>query len=94
MALNAPRWREASFLQGLGGAFGTDLPPQPLSEPHWVARSERLAQDLGLADWLDSEDALARLSGAGVDPATRAHASVYSGTSSASGPASSVTGGR
>ena len=62
--LNAPRWRKANFLQGLGEAFGTDLPPQPVHEPHWVARSERLAQELGLADWLGSEQALALLSGA------------------------------
>jgi len=23
-----PAWRDTSFLQGLGDAFGTDLPPQ------------------------------------------------------------------
>jgi uncharacterized protein YdiU (UPF0061 family) len=79
MALGGPRWRPASFLQGLGDAFGTDLPPQALSAPHWVARSESLARELGLADWLASDAALALLSGAGGDPAARPHASVYSG---------------
>ena len=74
-----PVWREAAFLQGLGPAFGTDLPPQPLAAPHWVARSDALARALGLADWLASADALATLSGAGVAPGTTPHASVYSG---------------
>ena len=74
-----PAWRDASFLQGLGAAFGTDLPPQPLSSPHWVARSDGLARALGLADWLATDDALATLSGARVEPGTKPHASVYSG---------------
>ena len=72
-----PAWRDASFLQGLGAAFGTDLPPQPLSSPHWVARSDGLARALGLADWLATDDALATLSGARAQPGTKPHASVY-----------------
>jgi len=79
VALSAPRWRERSFLQGLGAAFGTDLPPQPVGGPHWVARSEGLARSLGLADWLDSDNALALLSGSLVAHGPRPHASVYSG---------------
>ena len=75
----APAWREASFLQGLGGAFGTDLPPQPVAAPHWVARSEALARSLGLADWLGSDEALAVLSGGRMAQGTQPHASVYSG---------------
>ena len=78
-AVVAPAWREASFLQSLGGAFGTDLPPQPVAAPHWVVRSEALARSLGLADWLGSDEALAVLSGARVAHGTQPHASVYSG---------------
>jgi uncharacterized protein YdiU (UPF0061 family) len=75
----APRWRESSFLQGLGAAFGTELPPQPVTPAHWVARSEALARSLGLADWLQTDEALAVLSGAALAGGTRPHASVYSG---------------
>ena len=74
----APRWRPASFLQGLGLNYGTDLSAQPVAAPHWVARSDGLAQALGWSDWLDTDAALALLSGqpaAGLRP----HASVYSG---------------
>jgi serine/tyrosine/threonine adenylyltransferase len=75
----APAWRNAPFLQGLGQAYGSDLPPQPLGAPHWVARSDTLARTLGLADWLASDDALDVLSGTRVVAGTRPHASVYSG---------------
>ena len=47
----APAWREANFLQSLGPAFGTDLPPLPVADPQWVARSERLADQLPGGDW-------------------------------------------
>ncbi len=67
------------FLQRLGPAYGSELPPQPLGAPHWVARSDTLAFTLGLADWLASDDALDVLSGARVTAGTRPHASVYSG---------------
>ena len=75
----APVWRDGCFLHGLGPAFGTDLPPQPLAAPHWVARSGTLAGSLGLADWLAGDDALAVLSGSRVAAGTQPHASVYSG---------------
>jgi uncharacterized protein YdiU (UPF0061 family) len=75
----APAWQEANFLQALGASFGTDLPPRPVSEPHWVARSERLARELGLAEWLQGPQALAVLSGNQVATGTRPFASVYSG---------------
>ena len=75
----APAWRDSHFLHGLGDAFGTALPPRPLAEPHWVARSERLADELGLRDWLASADALAALAGSGVAASTQPFASVYSG---------------
>ena len=77
--LLAPAWREASFLQGLGAAFGTELAPRPVSEPRWVARSERLAQELGLADWIGSREALEVLAGNQVPQPARPFASVYSG---------------
>ena len=75
----APAWRDSVFLQGLGAAYGTDLPPQPISEPHWVARSEPLARTLGLTDWLSSGEALAVLSGNQPAGKPQPHASVYSG---------------
>ena len=76
---SAPAWRDRVFLQGLGAAFGTDLPPQPVGEPHWVARSMALARTLGLADWLGGDGALAMLSGNRIPHGAQPHASVYSG---------------
>ncbi len=75
----APAWREANFLQSLGPAFGTDLPPRPVTEPAWVARSEGLAAELGWADWLGTDEALAVLAGNRVAEGARPFASVYSG---------------
>src|SRR5882672_10574656 len=74
-----PRWREQGFMQSLGPAFWTELPAQPLPEVHWVARSDALATELGLSDWLHSDRALQVLAG---NAAAREHpplASVYSG---------------
>ncbi len=78
-ALVTPAWRNAAFLQRLGPAFGTELQPQPVPAPHWVAQSRSLAHALGLADWLDSSAALAMLSGAQVASGVMPHASVYAG---------------
>ncbi len=77
----APAWREGAgnFLLSLGAAFGTALPPRPLTDPHWIARSPGLAAELGLTDWLAGAEALEVLSGARVAPGTRPFASVYSG---------------
>ena len=77
--LAVPAWREANFLQSLGPAFGTDLPPRPVADPQWVARSERLAAQLGLADWLADPQALETLAGNLVPAGSRPFASVYSG---------------
>jgi uncharacterized protein YdiU (UPF0061 family) len=77
--LLGPAWRDASFLQALGPAFGTDLPPRAISEPAWVARSDLLAAQLGLADWLGTPQALAVLAGNQVPDGMRPFASVYSG---------------
>ena len=77
--LFAPAWRAANFLQGLGASYGTDLPPRPVTDPHWVARSPALAESLGLADWLAGDDALPVLAGNRVPAGSRPFASVYSG---------------
>jgi serine/tyrosine/threonine adenylyltransferase len=78
-ATAAPRWREANFLQGLGAAYGTELPPRALPEVHWVARSDRLAREMGLEAWLASDEALQVLAGNRVPEGRRPFSSVYSG---------------
>ena len=75
----APRWRENTLMGGLGPAFGTRLPPSPLPGLHWVARSQALATELGLTDWLRTDDALALLGGNALPPVGATQASVYSG---------------
>jgi uncharacterized protein YdiU (UPF0061 family) len=75
----APRWREHTLMGGLGPAFGTLLPPSPLPGLHRVARSDTLAAELGLADWLQGDDALALLGGNALPPVGATQASVYSG---------------
>jgi uncharacterized protein YdiU (UPF0061 family) len=74
-----PRWREQGFMQSQGPAFWTELPAQPLPEVHWVARSDALAAELGLSDWLHSDRALQVLSGNAQARARPPLASVYSG---------------
>jgi serine/tyrosine/threonine adenylyltransferase len=69
------------FLE-LGTAFFTRLPAEQLPEPHWVARSERCAELLGLPlDWWQRADlkALDVLSGNTLWPGMQPLASVYSG---------------
>jgi serine/tyrosine/threonine adenylyltransferase len=75
----APRWREDTFWRSLGDGFGTELAPRPVAEPHWIARSDRLAEELALTAWLDQPEALEVLAGQRVPQATRPFASVYSG---------------
>jgi serine/tyrosine/threonine adenylyltransferase len=77
--LVAPFWRDANFLQSLGPAFGTELPPRAVAAPHWVARCGRLADELGLAAWLEGAEALDVLAGNRVAAGTRPFATVYSG---------------
>ncbi|MBV8500410.1 MAG: YdiU family protein [Paucibacter sp.] len=63
----------------LGPAFYTELQPQGLPQPHWVATSPACAALLGLApDWADDE-ALQVFSGNALWPGMRPLASVYSG---------------
>ena len=64
----------------LGPAFYTELQPTPLPSPYWVGRSRALARELGLEDhWLQSDYALALLTGNRLAPGSRPLASVYSG---------------
>ena len=66
----------------LGSAFFTRLPAEPLPEPHWVARSDRCAELLGLpADWGQRAglNALDVMSGNALWPGMQTLASVYSG---------------
>src|SRR5262245_48608192 len=74
-----PRWRERGFMHSLGSAFWTELPAQALPEVHWVARSDALAAELGLSDWLLTDHALQVLSGNAPARERPALASVYSG---------------
>jgi uncharacterized protein YdiU (UPF0061 family) len=78
-APRAPAWRERTFWHALGGAFGTPLGPRAVSAPHWVARSDALARELGLAEWLHGDEALAVLAGNAVAAGSQPFASVYSG---------------
>ena len=66
----------------LGGRFYTELAADALPDPHWVARSEACAAELGLpTDWWQRPEwnALAVLSGGALWPGMRPLASVYSG---------------
>ncbi|WP_130434971.1 protein adenylyltransferase SelO [Rivibacter subsaxonicus] len=66
-------------MAALGPAFGTALAAEPLPDPHWVARNDALAAELGWpADWHDGS-ALAVLSGNATWPGMSPFASVYSG---------------
>ena len=74
-----PRWREGGLLESLGPAYWSALPAQPLPEVQWVARSDALAAELGLADWLHTDRALQVLSGNAAARPGPPLASVYSG---------------
>jgi uncharacterized protein YdiU (UPF0061 family) len=64
----------------LGPGFYTELQPTPLPSPYWVGRSRALARELGLEDhWLESDEALAALTGNQMLCGSRPLASVYSG---------------
>ncbi len=73
-------WRNR--FAALGHAFATELPAEPLPQPHWVARSDACARLLGLpGDWWRRDDlrALDVFSGNALWPGMRPLASVYSG---------------
>jgi uncharacterized protein YdiU (UPF0061 family) len=72
------RWREG--FAALGPAFYSPVLPAPLPDPHWVARSEAMARELGLdAGWFASREALELFSGNAVASASEPLATVYSG---------------
>jgi uncharacterized protein YdiU (UPF0061 family) len=58
-----PLWRSQTWVEHLGDAFHTVLPPQAVPDPHWVARSDRLTGELDLTDWLQTDAALQLLAG-------------------------------
>lgn len=78
LAPDAPALHDA--LQPLGSAFYTDVLPQAVPEPHWIATSTDTAALLGISGtWLKSDAALQLLSGNAVPAASKTRASVYSG---------------
>jgi serine/tyrosine/threonine adenylyltransferase len=75
-----PSW--SNRFRSLGSSFFTELPPQHLPEPHWVATSSSCAALLGLpADWWQRENwhALDVFSGNAAWEGMQPLASVYSG---------------
>ncbi len=77
-----PDWHWRNRFHALGAEFHTELPPQPLPAPYWVAHSDSCAELLGLpADWQTRADlnALEVFSGNALWPGMRPLASVYSG---------------
>lgn len=70
----------APALAALGSEFGTALAPEPLPEPYWVGRSQRLAHELGLPpDWLQRDEVLQALTGNAPLSEHPPLSSVYSG---------------
>ncbi len=76
--LAAPAWRDDGFVRALGAAYAVEQAPQPLPDPHWVARNHDLAEALGWSDWLHGDDALAMLAG-NAQPQGGTLATAYSG---------------
>ncbi len=77
--LLAPHWREPGFMRSIGPAYWTALPAQPLPDVHWVARSDDLAAELGVEQWLRSDAALQVLAGNTPAQPQPPLATVYSG---------------
>jgi serine/tyrosine/threonine adenylyltransferase len=73
-----PAWCNDGFTRRMGADFAMAQKPSALPQPHWIACSQSLADELGLADWLCSDQALALLSGQ-TEAAGGSVASVYSG---------------
>ncbi|MDL2336596.1 MAG: YdiU family protein [Pseudomonadota bacterium] len=77
-----PDWNWCNRFQALGAEYHTELHPQPMPAPHWIARSTSCAELLGLpADWQTNPrwNALAVFSGNALWPGMQPLASVYSG---------------
>ena len=79
VGLASPAWRPASAFAALSPGFATPVAPQALPSPHWIAHSPSLAAEMGLSDWIASEDALLTLSGHQMVGGATPLASVYSG---------------
>ena len=79
----APALEWTNRFHRLGTAFFTELAPQPMPPPHWVARSDACARELGLPnDWwteANGGNALQVFSGNALWSGMRPLASVYSG---------------
>jgi protein adenylyltransferase len=73
-----PRWQARPWMRALGPRYFSEVPPQGLPAPQWVARSSTLAAEMGLSDWLESDEALALLAG-NAQPPGGTVATVYSG---------------
>ena len=78
-AATSPAWRTGGWLRDLGPAFFSDVAPSALPGLHWVARSEALADELGLGAWVQTDAALHLLGGNALPPGPPPLASVYSG---------------
>jgi uncharacterized protein YdiU (UPF0061 family) len=83
-SLTAPDWARTwpNRFASLGAGFFSELAPEPLPDPHWVAVSADCARSLGLpSDWAERADwrALEVLSGNASAIGMRPLASVYSG---------------
>ncbi len=77
-----PDWTWRNRFQALGVEYHTELLPQPMHAPHWVAASAPCAELLGLpADWQTDPrwNALEVFSGNALWPGMQPLASVYSG---------------
>ncbi|MEO7160109.1 MAG: protein adenylyltransferase SelO [Polaromonas sp.] len=75
-----PDLKWVNSFAGLGPDFYTELSPRPLPSPYWVGRNHSLARELGLQEhWLESDQALAALTGNQPLAGARPLASVYSG---------------
>jgi uncharacterized protein YdiU (UPF0061 family) len=77
---DSPRITSNPLTDELGDHFCTPVQPSALPDPYWVARNPPLARSLGIdSEWLESDDALAVLSGNALLPGSDPVASVYSG---------------
>ncbi len=85
LAADPGQLRWSNRFHRLGAEHHTELGPQALPQPHWVATSPDCAAWLGLppdwADWADSDggDSLSVLAGNRLWPGMQPLASVYSG---------------
>ena len=93
-AATSPAWRTGGWLRDLGPAFFSDVAPSALPGLHWVARSEALADELGLGAWVQTDAALHLLGAMPCRRARRRWPASTAATSSASGPASWATAAR